>query len=228
MPRRLPRARHQVDPDDPGADDHRARRPRRWSATTSTPTAAAASSTRSAPTRTRRCSTACRSSPGRRRVRPQRRAGRARRRPLRRALRHRQLQRRHGIELQAVAAASSAGSRSSAAAAPCGVRRSARPPGHHQPGAADPRHPGLLAARRRRRADPRRDRARPGARRPHGPAKLHRGEGAHEHDAPTVPPTTSQPLWRRLLLTRETAVIALAGRWSSSTRSTTSPTSTAR
>ena len=47
---------------------------------------------------------------------------------------------------------------------------------HHQPARCRPRHPGLLAAGRGRRADPRRDRPRPGAVDPPGtPARSRRG-----------------------------------------------------
>ena len=212
----------------PGPDDHR-----RWScssssATTCTPRAAAASSTRSAPTPTPPSSTACRSrrrvlarvrrsaarwpawpacssppatapsarSAGlRHRAAGRRRRGHRRRRDLRRQ-RHR-LGRRH--------------------------RRV--PAGHHQPRPADPRHPGLLAARRRRRADPRRDRARPGARRSGRHARLVEARdgsmtAATDAHAPrrTLPGLRAARCGGALLLTREIGGHRAARRWSSSTR----------
>src|SRR5690606_19282390 len=83
------------------------------------------------------------------------------------------------------------------------------------PRAADPRHPRLLAARRRRRAHHRRDRARPRARgAPETPA--HRGEGRRimttmtgTTQATRVIPGHAKPLRRRMLLTRESAIIGL-------------------
>ena len=207
-----------ADPGDPGADDHRGSSCWSSSATTCTPPAAAASSTRSAPTRTPPCSTASRVTPPRaRRVRALRRARRPGRRRLRRPLRH----------ASAPAPAPASSSRRSAAVVIGGVAIfggsgtvwgaaiGAVPARHHQPRAADPRHPGLLAARRRRRPDPRRrsclDRVL--ALRAGPPA--HRSEGRvmttadRRHAARDVRRRTRARSWQRLLLTREAAVIAL-------------------
>ena len=64
-----------------------------------------------------------------------------------------------GIELQAVAAVVIGGvAIFGGSGTVWGAAHRRLAPGHHQPRAADPRHPGLLAARRRRRPDPRRDR----------------------------------------------------------------------
>ena len=76
-----------------------------------------------------------------------------------------------GIELQAVAAVVIGGvAIFGGSGTVWGAAIGAVPAGHHQPRAAQPRHRGLLAARRRRRADPRRHRPRPGPGQPPGHA----------------------------------------------------------
>ena len=79
----------------------------------------------------------------------------------------------------------------------------------------DPRHARLLAARRGRRAHHRRHRARPRARAP-TETRLRRSEGGRLMTATTTPPPAvrtyrdyDRPLWQRVLLTREMAIIAL-------------------
>ena len=96
-----------------------------------------------------------------------------------------------------------------------GCRDRRVPAAHDQPRPADPRHRRLLAARRGRRAHHRLDRARP---RPRGPpaSTTHRTTGGGPMTAATtdrraarVYKLHARPAWRRFLLTRETAIIAL-------------------
>ena len=119
-----------------------------------------------------------------------------------------------GWELQAIGAAVIGGvAISGGVGTVWGAAHRRVPAADDQPRAADPRHRRLLAARRRRRAHPRRHRARP---RPRGPAAptTDRTKGGDAMTAVTETASTrvykahAKPAWRRLLLTREAAIIA--------------------
>ena len=211
---------------DPGPDDPRGWSCSRSSATTCTPPAAAASSTRSAPTRTPPCSTACRYGAGcsaRSSSAARWPASPASSTPPATAPSARSAG--TGIELQAVGAAVIGGvAIFGGSGTVWGAAHRRLPAGHHQPRAADPRHPGLLAAGRRRRADPRRDRARPGARRCDRHASSSKRGTSHDHHrdrharrARTYAAYAAAAVAARAAHPRGRGHRA-AGRWSSSTR----------
>ncbi len=205
--------------DHPGAHDHRARRARAGRLLPPhRPRRPRALRHRLRPGR-RRALRPQRPPPGARRVRPQRRARRPRRRRLRRPLRHAFAGAGRGIELQAVAAvviggvAIFGGSGTVWGAAIGAFLLVTINRALPILGISDFWQRAVVGA-----PDPRRDRARPGARRSAGPTSSSKRGTSHDghldrQPRPPAPhyPAYSATSWRRLLLTRESAVIAPAG-----------------